>query len=67
MFNQQILDHLINKYGKEKTEIFCEMESERNALLYNEVEKDNKHYPEPSEWQFERDWWAESGKQLKQR
>ena len=67
MYNQQILDHLIKKYGKEKTEIFCEMESERNSLLYNEVEKDNRHYSEPSEWQFERDWWAESGKQLKQR
>jgi hypothetical protein len=67
MFNQQILDHLIEKYGKEKTTLFCEMESERNALLYNEVEKDNRHYPEPNEWQFERDWWAESGKQLKQR
>lgn len=64
MFNSEILEHLIKKYGKEKTQIFCEMESERNALLFNETEQDKKHLPEPSEWQFERDWWAESGKQL---
>lgn len=67
MFNQEILDHLIKKYGKEKTEIFCEMESEKHSLLFDSIEKDKKHHPEPNEWKFERDWWAESGKQLKSR
>jgi hypothetical protein len=43
------------------------MESEKNALLAQSVEEDQQHYSEPNEWRFERDWWAESSKQLKSR
>jgi hypothetical protein len=40
------------------------MESEKNALLAQSVEEDQQHYSEPNEWRFERDWWAESSKEL---
>jgi hypothetical protein len=67
MYNSEILDHLIIKYGIDDVIKFCDMESERNALLAQSVDEDKQHYPEPNEWVFERDWWADSSKQLKQR
>jgi hypothetical protein len=68
MYNNEILDHLITKYGIDDVIKFCDMESEKNDLLAQSVNKNYpENYPEPNEWGFERDWWAESGKQLKQR
>jgi len=67
MYNSEILEHLITNYGMEDVIKFCEMESLKNKLLFDDVEKDKQHHPEPNEWSFERDWWAESGKQLKRR
>ena len=67
MYNSEILESLSAKYSKEDVIKFCEMESYKNDLLAQSVDKDKQHYPEPNEWKFERDWWAESGKQLKQR
>ena len=67
MYNSEILDHLIQKYGIDETIKFCEMESFKNDLLAQSVEEDKQHHPEPNEWRFERDWWADSGKQLKLR
>lgn len=67
MYNSEILDHLIKKFGIDDVIKFCDMESEKNALLASSVEEDKQHYPEPNEWKFERDWWAQSGKQLKKR
>ncbi len=67
MYNSEILDHLIAKYGIDDVIKFCDMESEKNALLAASVDEDKQYHPEPNEWKFERDWWAESGKQLKQR
>jgi len=67
MYNSDILDHLIAKYGIDDVIKFCDMESEKNALLAGSVDEDKQNYPEPNEWKFERDWWAESGKQLKSR
>ncbi len=67
MYNSEILDHLIAKYGIDDVIKFCDMESEKNALLAGSVDEDKQHYLEPNEWKFERDWWAESGKQLKSR
>ena len=67
MFNSEILDHLIAKFGIDDVIKFCEIESEKNALLAQSVDEDKRHHPEPNEWRFERDWWKESGKQLKLR
>jgi hypothetical protein len=67
MYNSDILEHLIAKYGIDDTIKFCDMESEKNALLAQSVEEDMQHHPEPNEWRFERDWWADSSKQLKSR
>jgi hypothetical protein len=62
MYNKDILDELVRKFGEEKTIIFCKMEAVKNAMLYDGAEQ--KHLPEPNEWGFERDWWAENAKKL---
>ncbi len=67
MYNSEILDHLIAKFGIDDVIKFCEIESEKNHILAESVDKDMAHHPGPNEWRFERDWWAESGKQLKTR
>ena len=62
MFNKEILDELVRQFGEEATILFCKMESIKNALLYDSAEE--KHFPEPNEWGFERDWWKENGAKL---
>jgi hypothetical protein len=64
MYNKQILDELVRQFGEESVILFCKMESVRNAMLYESVEADRKHHPEPSEWSYERDWWKENGEKL---
>ena len=38
------------------------MEAVKNGMLYDGAEQ--KHLPEPNEWEFERDWWAENAQKL---
>ena len=66
MYNKEILDELVRQFGTEATILFCQMESMKNNMLYDSVEEDKKHYQEPSEWSFERDWWKEHGEKLKE-
>jgi hypothetical protein len=67
MYNSEILDHLIAKYGIDDVIKFCEMESEKNALLADDFEKNKTRDSEPSEFSYERDWWSIANKQLKKR
>lgn len=62
MYNKDILDELVKQFGEEKTTIFCKMESFKNSILYNELGEN--HLSEPTELEFERDWWAENAKSL---
>lgn len=62
MYNGELLEKLKEEFGEENTILFCKMESRKNDLLYASVEM--KHYPEAYEYDFERDWWRENGKQL---
>ena len=64
MFNKEILDELVRQFGEEAVILFCKMESVKNAMLFDSVEVDKKHHPEPSEWGFERDWWKQNGDKL---
>lgn len=64
MYNKEILDELIREFGEENTILFCKMESKKNAMLCASIEIDKQHHPEPNEWKFERDWWANSAEQL---
>ena len=62
MYNKDILDELVKQFGVEKTIILCKMEAVKNGMLYDGAEQ--KHLPEPNEWEFERDWWAENAQKL---
>ena len=62
MFNKEILDELVRQFGEEATILFCKMESVKNAMLFDSAEE--KHFPEPNEWSFERDWWKQNGAHL---
>ena len=48
MYNSDILDHLISKYGIDDVIKFCDMESEKNSLLAQSVDEDKQHHPEPN-------------------
>lgn len=67
MYNKEILDELVRQFGEEATILFCKMESVKNSMLFDSVEEDKKHHPEPNEWSFERDWWKDSGMKLESR
>jgi hypothetical protein len=66
MYNKEILDELVRQFGEEAVILFCKMESVKNAMLYESVEEDKKHYPEPNEWAFERDWWKNNAERLQE-
>jgi hypothetical protein len=40
MYNSDILNHLITKYGIDDVIKFCDMEREKNALLADSVDED---------------------------
>lgn len=65
MFNKELSDKLIELYGEEKVILFSEMESTKNALIFNELEANS--YNDIDEHSFERDWWKENAKKLKSR
>lgn len=67
MYNSEILDHLIAKYGIDDVIKFCEMESEKNALIANDYDRNRNSKSESNEHAYERDWWAIANKQLKKR
>ena len=67
MYNHELLDELVRQFGEEATILFCKMESVKNAMLFDSVEEDKQHHPEPNEWSYERDWWKENGKKLEKR
>ena len=41
MYNEQSVNVLLEKFGIEKTILYCIMESEKNAFLYDMHKKDN--------------------------
>lgn len=63
MYNEIFLQGVITKYGVEKAIIFCEIESEKLEALYNEM--DMGDMIDPSEINYERDWWKERAESLK--
>lgn len=64
MYNKEIIDELIHRFGIESTILFCKMESVKNELLWEDC-KNKKIAPgECVEFDFERDWWKSEGELL---
>jgi hypothetical protein len=55
MYNHDLLNKMIDKFGIEKTTEFARMASFMLDVLYQESLERGKD--EPSELNFERDWW----------
>lgn len=41
MYNTEIAEHLFKKYGDEKFIIYCQMESDKNKLIDEDLKKEN--------------------------
>jgi len=63
MYNHELLNAMINKFGVEKTTEFAEMVSYMYDVLHQEAKKNGKD--EFTEHDFERDWWQNKFKALK--
>jgi hypothetical protein len=62
MYNQEILDLIVKKYGVEKSALFCEIA----AMMYDIKYNASKQFEPLDEYDFERNWWLESSLNLKQ-
>lgn len=60
MYNQQILDLIVEKYGVEKSALFCEIAAMMYDIKYNAA----KEFQPLSEYDFERTWWIEASLKL---
>lgn len=66
MFNETIVQHMLTNYGEEVTIQFCKMESDVQQLIINDLtEMKQADKLTLSEYEYERNWWAERAKTLK--
>jgi hypothetical protein len=63
MYNHDLLNKMIDKFGVDKTTEFAEMVSFMHDVLYQEAKTNGPD--EITEHNFERDWWKNTHKQLK--
>ncbi len=60
MYNQLMYEHLLNKYGVEKTIDFCLLNSEATQHLYNFIDDDGSVDHETyMEYAYDAKWWKE--------
>jgi hypothetical protein len=66
MYNQLLFNKLVEKHGVAHVIIYCQMESDTKALLYEECHKrGNVPYEEYMDYAYDRDWWANKAEELK--
>lgn len=65
--NQEIANLLLEKFGIEKTILYCIMESEKNAVIY-EMHKTSSilPYEDYADFDFDSQWWLNQADELKQ-
>lgn len=64
MFNEQIAQEIVKKYGREAAILYCKMESFKCRKQALELEKDRvKGWP--NEYQHDADWWENKFNELK--
>lgn len=64
MYNKEVLEELVRKFGIENTILFCKMEALKNAVLYEDCIKNNENTTDCVEFDFERDWWQNKYEEL---
>lgn len=61
MYNQDVLNKIIDKYGLEKATEFCEIVATMYDIKYNAIKKLNNL----TEYDYERIWWNDAYVELK--
>jgi hypothetical protein len=64
MYNKEVLEELVKKFGIENTILFCKMEALKNSILYEDCIKNNEDTTDCIEFDFERDWWQNKYEEL---
>lgn len=60
MYNNELAEVLIKKFGDESFKIYCIMEAEKNKLLSDSMKKKQ----EVNEYDYEATWWEQKYKDL---
>ena len=63
MYNEEFLQDVIWKHGIDQAIIFCQLESDKYNIQFNEMKAGDPIAHQ--ELQYERDWWAERAEKLK--
>jgi hypothetical protein len=63
MYNHDLMNKMIDRFGMKKVTEFAEMASFMHDVFYQEAVKNGKD--EPTEHNFERDWWQDKFEELK--
>lgn len=63
MYNEEFLQNILHEKGVEQAIIFCELESKKYDMLFDEMDMGDSI--SISEIKYERDWWAERAERLK--
>jgi hypothetical protein len=64
MYNKEVLEELVKKFGIDNTILFFKMEALKNAILYEGCIKNNENTTDCVEFDFERDWWQNKYEEL---
>ena len=62
MYNQELVNKLVEQFGKKEIAKFAEIVSVMYDIKYNAC----KHLNGLCEFDYERDWWLEASKTLKE-
>jgi hypothetical protein len=66
MYNQLIVNKLLQEHGVEHTIIYCRMESDVKSQMYEECKKITTLRQEDfADYAYDRDWWANKAIDLK--
>lgn len=63
MYNHDLMNRMIDRFGINKVTEFAEMVSFMHSVLYEEELTNGRD--EPTEHLFERDWWQDKYEELK--
>ena len=63
MFNQELAEEIVKKYGRESAILYCKMESFKNRKQAIDLEK-SRVKGWPNEYKHEADWWENKFNEL---
>jgi hypothetical protein len=64
MYNQDILDVLLQKHEVEHVKIFCKIESLKNKMLAEDYKKKGIEDTWPYEFDYDAEWWENKYNEL---